>query len=251
MNYQKIYDDFILNRKSNNHQINEEYYENHHIIPRCLGGNDVPDNIIKLTYDDHFFAHLLLHKINPHHLGLLYAVNMMKDRQSVKNRKEYSWLKKNIKKMMPELVRNGWARKYGFKNYLEQSQQVWDTFIYGYKTSECSEIFGITENNIRQSLKFYAKIYDKSHILKSKFFEYKSKQSKIIRRNVNPEQEAYRIYKIKIASYTNRRDISGENNPGIFWQSEKKYPRTCPYCKMTKIDSSAFRRWHFDNCRQK
>lgn len=39
------------------------YYEKHHIIPRCLGGNDDEANIILVTPKEHFILHLLLAKI--------------------------------------------------------------------------------------------------------------------------------------------------------------------------------------------
>jgi hypothetical protein len=37
--------------------------EKHHIIPRSLGGNNSKDNIILLTYREHFICHLLLTKM--------------------------------------------------------------------------------------------------------------------------------------------------------------------------------------------
>ncbi len=40
----------------------EEYSERHHIIPRCEGGGDEPENLIRLTARDHLFAHLILAK---------------------------------------------------------------------------------------------------------------------------------------------------------------------------------------------
>ena len=36
------------------------YSENHHIIPKCLGGTDSKDNTIFLTAREHFICHLLL-----------------------------------------------------------------------------------------------------------------------------------------------------------------------------------------------
>lgn len=41
----------------------EVYKEKHHILPRSLGGNDSPDNLIELTAREHFIAHLLLARI--------------------------------------------------------------------------------------------------------------------------------------------------------------------------------------------
>jgi hypothetical protein len=36
--------------------------EGHHIIPRCAGGSNNPDNIARLTYREHFLVHWLLPK---------------------------------------------------------------------------------------------------------------------------------------------------------------------------------------------
>lgn len=39
------------------------YTEIHHIIPRSLGGSDLPNNLVKLTAREHFVCHLLLVKM--------------------------------------------------------------------------------------------------------------------------------------------------------------------------------------------
>jgi hypothetical protein len=38
----------------------QTYYHNHHIIPKHMGGGDEPDNIIKLTVQEHAEAHKIL-----------------------------------------------------------------------------------------------------------------------------------------------------------------------------------------------
>lgn len=42
---------------------NDHYYELHHILPRSLGGTDSANNLIWLTYREHFIAHMMLYKI--------------------------------------------------------------------------------------------------------------------------------------------------------------------------------------------
>jgi len=37
--------------------------EMHHIIPSCIGGRDIPSNLIALTYKEHYICHLLLTKM--------------------------------------------------------------------------------------------------------------------------------------------------------------------------------------------
>ena len=61
MNYKKIYDNLIEKAKLRN--VLNENIERHHIIPKCIGGSDVDENIVSLTVREHFIAHLLLSKI--------------------------------------------------------------------------------------------------------------------------------------------------------------------------------------------
>jgi len=41
------------------------YTESHHIIPRCVGGMDTPDNLVNLPAKAHYLAHWMLHKMYP------------------------------------------------------------------------------------------------------------------------------------------------------------------------------------------
>lgn len=63
-----VYSQHHLNRylrfiESCKHQVIEGFCEKHHIKPRSLGGQDTFDNLVKLTYRQHFIAHLMLSKI--------------------------------------------------------------------------------------------------------------------------------------------------------------------------------------------
>lgn len=62
MNYQRQYSLLIESRKKN--PTESDYYEKHHILPRSLGGSDLPENIIQLTAREHYMAHRLLAKIH-------------------------------------------------------------------------------------------------------------------------------------------------------------------------------------------
>lgn len=78
----------IENRKGN---IPTGLTETHHILPRCLGGSDDFDNLVKLTPREHLISHLLLVKIYKHH-SLIYSANMMTNFKKYNGRK-YEWLK--------------------------------------------------------------------------------------------------------------------------------------------------------------
>ena len=60
MDYQKHYNKLIQNAIMNPY---EGYTENHHIIPKCMGGDDSKSNLVKLSAKQHFVAHHLLCKI--------------------------------------------------------------------------------------------------------------------------------------------------------------------------------------------
>lgn len=59
------------------------YSENHHIIPKCLGGNDNLDNLIRLSGAEHYEAHLLLSKVYPLHEGLAFTIQMMQGKNKM------------------------------------------------------------------------------------------------------------------------------------------------------------------------
>lgn len=55
----------------------DKYHERHHIIPRCMGGNDDEDNLIDLFAKEHFIAHMMLAKENPDNRQLILAWHLM------------------------------------------------------------------------------------------------------------------------------------------------------------------------------
>jgi hypothetical protein len=58
--YTKWYNNIVQNARS---RVNDGYIENHHIIPKSLGGVDSIENIVALTAKEHFICHLLLTKM--------------------------------------------------------------------------------------------------------------------------------------------------------------------------------------------
>lgn len=74
MNYVRLYRLFIASRRLKEVSLTG-YAETHHIQPRSLGGSDDAANLIRLSAEDHFFAHLLLAKA--HGGEMWYAVVAM------------------------------------------------------------------------------------------------------------------------------------------------------------------------------
>lgn len=60
MDYQRIYNNLVLNNKDT---CKQPGYEGHHIIPRSMGGSDNQENIVFVPSRVHFILHILLFKI--------------------------------------------------------------------------------------------------------------------------------------------------------------------------------------------
>ena len=58
--YTRIYNNIVERAKT---RTISGYIENHHIIPRSLGGTNDKDNLVALTAREHFICHLLLTRI--------------------------------------------------------------------------------------------------------------------------------------------------------------------------------------------
>ena len=87
MNYQGVYDRLIaraLVRRL------AGYGEDHHILPRCLGGSDAADNLARLTAEEHYLAHQLLVKIHPTHVMTTRRI------PGRSGNKLYGWLRRRM-----------------------------------------------------------------------------------------------------------------------------------------------------------
>lgn len=104
MNYCRLYDSLIARAKT---RILDCYRERHHIIPKCLGGSNLKDNIAELTAREHFLCHMLLCRIYPSSKGLWYAAHammIMKSTNQSRNyrvsSRQYAEIKSNLKEHM-------------------------------------------------------------------------------------------------------------------------------------------------------
>jgi hypothetical protein len=127
MNYQKHYNQLIA--RANNRLV-DGYCESHHIIPRCLGGDDSTSNLVNLTAREHFIAHLLLVKIYPKNKGLICAVQFMCAGQSERKHtnRTYGWIRKQLSLVMSELQsqegNSQWGTRWIHNLELKQSKKI-------------------------------------------------------------------------------------------------------------------------------
>ncbi len=93
MDYLKIYNSIMIRAKKCDRA---GYTELHHVIPRCMGGSDLKDNLVRLTPEEHYLAHQLLVKIYPENKKLLHAAIMMipASGNQCRRNKLYGWLRR-------------------------------------------------------------------------------------------------------------------------------------------------------------
>lgn len=87
-------------------KIIEEYTEQHHIIPRSLGGDNSTANLVRLSAREHFICHWLLTKmtIGANRHKMIYAawcMSMLTDRQGQYKIKSFTYaqLKESLSSM--------------------------------------------------------------------------------------------------------------------------------------------------------
>jgi hypothetical protein len=112
LNYQKHYN-LLINRAKNRYIT--EYTENHHILPKCIGGSNNKSNLVRLTPEEHFVAHQLLVKIYPNCVGLIRAASRMtvSSYKNVRNNKLYGWLRRRFAKAMSKTQLGSRNSQYG------------------------------------------------------------------------------------------------------------------------------------------
>lgn len=110
MNYQRIYDEFIADRRIKESSL-IGYTEKHHVLPRSLGGDNSKENLIKLSAQDHYFAHELLAKI--HKGKMSNALWMMTNSKKYKaSRLMYQSIREqHVRAISPKLMKAITGRK--------------------------------------------------------------------------------------------------------------------------------------------
>lgn len=81
------------------------YVENHHILPKSLGGSNDANNIIKLTAKEHYICHLLLTKMvtGQHKRSMSYALWGMTNQKN-KNQNRYSKINSRLYEYAKQLA---------------------------------------------------------------------------------------------------------------------------------------------------
>jgi hypothetical protein len=214
MDYTKHYNNLIAKCRIRNwtKKTATEYVERHHIVPKCLKGDNSKENLIYLTAKEHFVAHLLLWKIYggslvyaawamTHQFGSILTGNEQKRHYKV-NSTLYAKLKTESSKITGERLKKS---NTGRKQTEEHKRNKTNAFLDSIETGRYIPHGG------------------------TKTAEHKNKISESRKRNNESwlsEETKEKIRKTLLSS-----------------------PRlVCPHCNKIGAASN-MKRWHFANCK--
>lgn len=210
MNYNKLYNEIIEKRKI---EIPSGYTEEHHIVPRSLGGTDDKDNLVLLTAKEHFICHLLLTKMYPkgsnEYYKMCHAFLMMltksKNQERYITSRKYEHLKVSFSERMSALQSGKNNSQYGtmwiYNPVTQQCKKVpkdsilengwfkgkvtnWNNHYSLRKCKICDHIGCLSRNSIFCSLECKNSIKIKPEITTQKFLnDTKIKSKTIINKN--------------------------------------------------------------------
>lgn len=151
MNYQRIYNQLIEKARA---RTLEGYKEKHHIIPKCLGGDNSKRNIVELTAREHFLCHVLLCEIYPKNIKLYQALWLMSTNKNKKEGKRYK-----ISSKVYERIKIEASKIYKNRKQTEEEKQKRinsQILTWGKKRKEQGLV--INENYIINFIKLYPNI---------------------------------------------------------------------------------------------
>lgn len=150
MDYKKIYEAIVDKaRQQNRKKTKEALYENHHIIPKSLGGSNSRENLVLLTPREHYLCHRLLveiHKGTPNEHKMYYAMWCMIN--GLGNQKRHATSSRIYTKLREELKKIKSQDRHDNRKSVEQ-YTVGGVYIQTYDSpTSASKELGISRSSI-------------------------------------------------------------------------------------------------------
>lgn len=244
MNYEKVYNGIIQKAKGEDRKKGGDvYYERHHIIPRCLGGDNSKENLVLLMAREHYICHKLLVEFYPSNSKLVFSLNMMvnafnKRQNRIKiSSREYERLKQLMSISISELhkgrivsevtrikiSKNGGKGMLGKFHTTETKNRIGELNKGNKHSDQTKKLMSeqrkgvlVGEKNGRYGVIF-------KHSEESKLKMSKSKKG------------------VKLSEFHKRRLSEAKRN---------RLYLTCSHCGV-KSNSTKMKLYHFDNCKNK
>ena len=249
MNYKKIYYELIEKAKLKNRKKGDGgYYEKHHIVPRCFGGDNKKENLILLTYREHFLAHLLLvqsyegKEKSKMSFGLFQMCRKNSKQQRIISSKQFE----KAKQIMSDNCSGENSSFYG-KTHTDKVKSEISKRMKG--SNNPSVKYGAWNKGLKTGClsEEHCNKISESHIGKTHSNKTKNKISKLHKGKTKSKEHRKKIsnsLKNRVLSKETKNKISKKN------KGRKQELVTCSHCGKSGGISSMYR-WHFDNCKMK
>lgn len=268
MDYQKIYNSLIEKARSKTRKKSRDiYYENHHILPKSLGGDNSKKNLILLTAKEHFVAHKLLLEIY-NNKEMIYAFFRMTHFSKKHHKRDYKISSREferLKILLSDTVKQNWEdEEYRLKT-LESIEKFWDSDENRIRNGEFTKKNFQNEDtrnkhkNSQQRRFEKLEEHDKLSIGLKKYYE----NPEAIQKNKDIQKEYWKdkkkpnegrefseewIENIKKGQKKRFENLDERKKVSDFVKNQP--PLVCPHC--SKIGKSCVMyRHHFDNCKLK
>jgi hypothetical protein len=245
MDHKKIYNKIIERAKKEKRikfkkaDKNYIYYERHHIIPRCLGGNDANNNLVLLTAREHFICHKLLTYIYPNDRNIALAFHQMtfgvhKKSYNVSSR-DFSYARERISLIgLSQETKRKISEKHKNKVISLETRKKMSEKLKGLKRSEETK----------------KRISDSKKIKNNDFFTGSIKEALIKKYGKELGQIKIDTYIEKIRIAHIGRKATEETKRKLSISSHKRKYVKCQFCNK-EFDPANFKRWHGNNCKNK
>lgn len=181
MNCLKIYNDLVEKARNSTY---DGYTEIHHIKPKCMGGDDSEDNLVVMSPEQHYTAHLLLAKQYPDNHSLWFASKMMTTGLNSRRNKLYGFVRRKCNTFHKMAIKNAWAIRRGYDSIEHQNRVIWNMYIHDKMTTkEISNKINLKVHVVCRSINDYAIDHDMIEELHCRRTELKSMNSRMSRIN--------------------------------------------------------------------
>jgi hypothetical protein len=254
MNYSSIYQKLISNAL-NRILPPSQYVEIHHILPRCLGGTNDKTNLVSLTPEEHYLAHLLLVKIHPDNKKLIYASHMMTVNSSTTNRnnKSYGFLRRQLSDQSKGKNNHMFGKKHSEERKKKSSMPGETNPFYGKSHSSETKEKISKANKGKPGLKGkHNGMYGKNHTDESKK---KISDNNPFKGKTGSDHPSYGRKHSEETKNLLSSKFKGKKMPQEFIDkiSKSKGKQAlviCPHCNKEGGVSNMMR-YHFDKCKRK
>jgi len=256
MDWKNQYNLLIETRKNRILNSNE-IYEKHHILPISLGGKNSKDNIVHLTYREHFIAHKFLFLFCEgkdkmkmgYALHRLCSINNNTQQYRIKSSRDFAEIKTEIY----EFIRGENHPFYGYKWTDEQKKEISErqkgvgNSMYG-KNPWNKGLSKETDERLKIAGAKYKKKYKEGKVDRSNW-----SMSIEGRENISKAQKGKPKTdecKRKLSKFNTGKKLSSKTKEKMSI-ARKGIPQKkikCPYCG--KEGGTTMYRWHFNNCKK-